>query len=536
MLSDNAWRISQRTISGLMLSSTLVLMSACGTPTTESSASSTPTSTSSRSSTPTTTSSRSSTGSTSSSSTNTGAYPDDNVSGQYRVNPQGQITDGGQVFDVHCGAWFGLEGQHEPVDAETNASGAPLELYIGNMWWVDSGRSIEQTMDEIKELGINMIRLPIAPQTLDANDPQGTGFVYTNGAKNSSGVLKNTEAEYPYDNARKALEEFIKLADQKDLKVLVDIHSCSNYVGWRAGKLNANPPYVDRDREDYDFTREDYSCGGGAANDSPYNETLWLEDLREIASLPGKLNVDNIIGIDIFNEPWDYTWDQWATLSEKAFKAIDAVNKDLLIFVEGIGSGLYDETKIPHGEEDLNPNWGENFWGFTERPLQIPRNRVVMSPHTYGPSVFVQKQHVDGAACAGMEGDEAGDNNCAIKIDSSRVEAGWEEHFGFLRDMNYAIVIGEFGGNMDWPDRTRADEKERWSHITTAVDEDWQNALVDYMIKEKIEGCYWSINPESGDTGGIYEHIYHPENAEDAWGQWGDFDTRKTSLLQRLWR
>ena len=88
---------------------------------------------------------------------------------------------------MQCGAWFGLEGQHEPKDAENNPNGAPLEMYVGNMWWADTGRTIQQTMSEIKDLGINVIRLPIAPQTLDPNDPQGIGDV------RSGGVLKNHE-------------------------------------------------------------------------------------------------------------------------------------------------------------------------------------------------------------------------------------------------------------------------------------------------------------------------------------------------------
>jgi endoglucanase len=437
---------------------------------------------------------------------------------------------------VRCGNWFGLEGQHEPKDADSNADGAPLELYIGNMWWVDSGRDIAQTMDEIKQLGINMIRLPVTPQTLEPNNEQGMTRVWNGSSKNPNGRLKNTQSAYPYDNARQAMEEFIKLANTKGLKVLIDIHSCSNYVGWRAGRLDANPPWVDATREGYDYTREKYSCGGGGQIDHPYNESRWLANLRDIAGLPAKLNVNNIIGIDIFNEPWDYTWDQWATLSEKAYEAIDSVNKDLLVFVEGIGSALNDGTKVPHGDLKLNPNWGENFYGFNDRPLQIPRNRVVISPHTYGPSVFVQGHFMDGT-CADLEGDEAGKEKCQINIqgNTSKMRASWDEHFGFLRSMNYAVVIGEFGGNMDWPNGTREAEKEMWGHITSPVDEQWQNAFVDYMKDKGIEACYWSINPESGDTGGIYTHEYDPVSAKDMWGRWGPMDTRKTNLLKRLW-
>jgi endoglucanase len=88
---------------------------------------------------------------------------------------------------------------------------------------------------------------------------------------------------------------------------------------------------------------------------------------------------------------------------------------------------------------------------------------------------------------------------------------------------------------MDWPNGTREAEKEMWGHITSPVDEQWQNAFVDYMKDKGIEACYWSINPESGDTGGIYTHEYDPVSAKDMWGRWGPMDTRKTNLLKRLW-
>jgi endoglucanase len=433
-----------------------------------------------------------------------------------------------------------LEGQHEPKDAESNPNGAPLELYIGNMWWDDnSTRTIQQTMTEIKQLGINMIRLPVTPQTLEAMNEQGMTRVWNGSEKNPNGRLKNKANAYPYDTARKALEGFLDEANKAGLKVLVDIHSCSNYLGWRAGRLDAKPPYVDATRVGYDFMREEYSCAQSGNPSSvttvqAYGEAKWLENLRDIAGLAK--TYPNIIGIDIFNEPWDYTWDEWATLAEKAYAAIDAVNKDVLVFVEGVGSALQDGTDVDHGDEFLNPNWGENFYGFTKRPLQIPRNRVVLSPHTYGPAVYVQQHFMDGA-CSELHGDEAGEAKCQINISGnvSKMRAGWDEHFGFLREQNYAMVIGEFGGNMDWPKKTRAAENEMWGHITTNVDEQWQNAFVDYMKEKKIEACYWSINPESADTYGIYKHKYDPVSAEAEWGKWEGFDTRKTDMLKRFW-
>lgn len=467
----------------------------------------------------------------SSSSSSSSSTPD--AGGVFRVDETGQITQNGDAFPVQCSAWFGLEGQHEPADAENNADGAPMELYVGNMWWVDSGRTIQQTMDEITAQGINTIRLPIAPQTLDPNDPQGIGDI------REGGVLKNHES-VRQENARQALEDFIVQADDNGINVIIDIHSCSNYVGWRAGRLDATPPYADAERENYEFKREGYSCG---PVDDPnvqvdlYNEELWLEDLREIAGLSEQLGVDNIMAIDIFNEPWDYTWAEWKRLSENAYQAIAEVNDDVLIMVEGIATSTSAGDEVPHGDEDSNPNWGENFFPFADAPLDIPKERLILSPHTYGPSVFVQRQFMDPAQpeCEGLEDIEAAEAGCNIVIDPQRLEAGWDEHFGYLRDQGYAMIIGEFGGHRNWPADAPPRHREAWSHVEPGIDMQWQNTLVDYMIEKDIQGCYWSTNPESEDTGGLYEHAYDPVSNESGWGQWEGFEQEKWDMLRRLW-
>lgn len=444
------------------------------------------------------------------------------------------------MFPVRCGNWFGLEGQHEPKNAANNPDGAPMELYVGNMWWANTGRTIQQTMTEIRAQGINVIRLPIAPQTLDANNPQGRGDIQ------AGGVLKN-HSSVRQTNARQAMEDFIKLADQNNIEVLIDIHSCSNYVGWRAGRLDARPPYVDATRENYDFTREGYSCApvaGSGVIVHDYNETRWLANLRDIAGLPAQLGVDNIIGIDIFNEPWDYTWAEWKRLSENAYTAINTVNPDLLIFIEGISATANNQdgtpetiTEVPHGSEDYNPNWGENLFEAGASPLNIPQDRLVYSPHTYGPSVFVQKHFMDPSqpACEGLEGDAAGNADCNIVIDETKLRAGWDEHFGYLRQQGFAMVVGEFGGNMDWPQKGSTSDRTKWNHITTNVDQQWQQAFVRYMKEKNIQACYWSINPESGDTHGWYGHAYDSVSNESGWGTWLSFDARKTNLLKDLW-
>ncbi|MDA7747370.1 glycoside hydrolase family 5 protein, partial [Psychromonas sp.] len=451
----------------------------------------------------------------------------------------GNVVKAGEVLPLNCVSWFGLEGQFEPKDAANNPGGAPMELYLGNMWWANSGagtgRTIEQTMQEIVAQGVNLIRVPIAPQTLDATNEQGIGDVQ------AGGVLKNHE-DVRQLNSRQALTDFIIAADKYDLNVIIDIHSCSNYLGWRAGDLEASPPFVDADRQDYNYTREDYSCSfegiGEGVTVQEYNEQLWKENLAEIAGLSKELGVDNILGVDIFNEPWNYTWAEWKTLAESAYETISAVNDDMLIVVEGVGSSLKDGTLVEHGSADYTPNWGENLYGFADAPLNIPKNRLILSPHTYGPSVFVQNHFLDKTQteCADLEGDAAGAAKCDIIIDATSLAKGWDEHFGYLREQGYAVLIGEFGGMMDWPLGADTYYQELWSHASTTVDKEWQTALVNYMDEKSIQGCYWSLNPESADTGGIYEHAHDAESNPAGWGEWKEMDPEKLSLLEKLWK
>jgi aryl-phospho-beta-D-glucosidase BglC (GH1 family) len=457
----------------------------------------------------------------------------------FRVDAQGNITKDGVIFPVRGGSWFGLQGRYEPASDPDNPRGAPMEQYIGNVFWAPSGRTIQQDLNEMKALGINVIRLPLSHQTLDPNDPQGTDF------------LKN-DPSVQIANSRLALETIVKAADEVGIYILFDIHSCSNYVDWRKGRLDARPPYVDATRDNYDFKREDSSC---AATNNPasvtriqaYNETIWLQDLTTLASMGTELGVTNIIGIDIFNEPWDYTWQEWKTLSEHAYTAINAVNPNILIFVQGISASAGNQdgtpntiTQVPNGSSGIDPNWGENLFEAGANPPAIPKNRLVYSPHAYGPSVFVGRQFADPAQpeCAALEGDDFGDAECNIVINPTLLRQGWEEHFGYLKDLGYAVVIGEFGGNMEWPHGTASlRDQNRFGYLPNdTTDEQWQNAFVDYLISKGItDTIYWSINPESGDTGGIYTTPYRAGTNESGWGTWGPLDTKKVALLQRLW-
>src|SRR5512139_3132552 len=93
----------------------------------------------------------------------------------FRVDSKGNITANGVAFRVKGGSWFGLQGRHEPSNDATNPSGAPMEQYMGNVFWNSTNRTYDQDIAEFKAMGINVIRLPLVTQTLKNNppDPQG---------------------------------------------------------------------------------------------------------------------------------------------------------------------------------------------------------------------------------------------------------------------------------------------------------------------------------------------------------------------------
>ncbi|MDP8215249.1 MAG: cellulase family glycosylhydrolase [Candidatus Euphemobacter frigidus] len=136
----------------------------------------------------------------------------------------------------------------------------------------------------------------------------------------------------------------------------------------------------------------------------------------------------------------------------------------LLIFVEGVESNPVCSGGSAHW-------WGGNLEPQACYPLDIPADKLVLSPHVYGPDVYPQEYFNDP---------DFPENMGAI----------WEAHFGFLVNESYAVVPGEFGG--------------KYGHGGNPRDPILQDSLVDYFLEKDIPGFfYWCWNPNSGDTGGI---------------------------------
>ncbi len=99
-------------------------------------------------------------------------------------------------------------------------------------------------------------------------------------------------------------------------------------------------------------------------------------------------------------------------------------------------------------------------------------NRVVYSPHEYGPGVFAQPWFSDP-------------NMSAILADR------WQKGLGYIKDEGIApILIGEFGAK---------------NVRTDTVEGHWINQFTTYLEHRGISWTYWSWNPNSGDTGGILQ-------------------------------
>jgi endoglucanase len=444
----------------------------------------------------------------------------------------------GTEFQVRGGNWFGLEGQDDV------ARPGAMELFIGAVSWAPASdrRTLADTMREIQSSGLafNTIRLPIAPQTLVAGHPDGDY------SRMSPKIRNNDPTAYPYANSYEALEDFIKQAAANNLYIILGVHSCSNHVGWRKGRLDDSPPWVDSDRPNYPHSQDNYTCASG---EDAYDTDKWLANVHAMAALPKKLGVHNIIGIDCFNEPWKYKWNEWADLAKQCYDAIAAEDDDLIAVVEGVSASheLPDRSLEPEpfGDPALTPNWGENLYGQQSYAVQIPKDRVCFSPHTYGPSVFVQKHMVDQSnpACVGLEDDAAAAAGCGLVTTRNNATAvaqmrkGWDEHFGYLHDQHYCVIIGEFGGTKNWPSNELEPEAaQRWAHLPRDVryDWEWQNIFVDYLkSKGMTDFFYWAINPESGDTGGLYNHAYTDAN-RSGWGTWRGLDTEKVEMLSGL--
>lgn len=305
-------------------------------------------------------------------------------------------------------------------------------------------RNWKDMLTQIQSSGFNALRVPLCPAAF-----RGDGKPNFNATLNPDLVGLTS---------RQWLDVFLKEVDRRGIYILLDHH------------------------------RPDCQAISELWYTPTYSEAQWLTDLEYLAQHYSGLT--NLIGIDIKNEPhgaasWGTgnTATDWNLAAERAAARILAVNPRVLIFVEGIERNSNCSSSGGHF-------WGENLEPLACKPLNIPRDKLVLSPHVYGPDVYNM-------------------NYFSASNFPANMPAIWDSHFGKYAS-TYPLVLGEFGG--------------KYGHGGDPKDKIWQDALVTYMKQRGMKSSfYWTWNPNSGDTGGILQ---------DDWKTvWPD----KLALLKRLW-
>ncbi len=213
-----------------------------------------------------------------------------------------------------------------------------------------------------------------------------------------------------------------------------------------------------------------------------YTLADWKTDLTTLATLASAH--PHVVGIDLCNEPHALTWAEWKSSAEQGAEAVLRANPRLLIIVEGVAGRSNFGAHYPF--------WGENLTDAATSQPAIPPSRLVFSPHVYGPGIADQSYF----AAAGFP---------------ANMPAIWTTHFGHLVP-RFAFAVGEFGGFYD--------DAKKPGEVA------WNEAFVAYLATldrgQPTSFYYWAVNPNSGDTGGLYED------------DWSTIVMRRVALLSPL--
>lgn len=307
---------------------------------------------------------------------------------------------------------------------------------------------LESSVKAIADHGFNLIRVPISAQLIN----QWAAGEYPRANYNQA---YNTTLNDM--NSLEIFDYFLVLAEKNGMKVMPDIHSAET----DASGHNVNLWYTSK------VSVEEF-----------YSALEWLADRYK--------DNDTIIAIDLKNEPhgkpfegsgaaiWNDSTaaNNWKYVAEQAAKRILAKNPNVLIMVEGTEiyskkNGDYSSTN----EKDYYFNWwGGNLRGVKDYPVNLGKyqDKLVYSPHDYGPTVFEQPWFKGNYTYDSLM------NDC------------WRDNWLYIHTDNTApLLIGEWGGFMREPNLT------------------WMTYMRQLIKNYHLNHTFWCFNANSGDTGGL---------------------------------
>ena len=348
-------------------------------------------------------------------------------------------TDGNKILDKNgkqvwlTGVnWFGYNTGTNTFDGLWNSRLAP-------------------SVKAIADHGFNLIRVPMSAELIN----QWAAGEYPRANYNNA-----YNEELNSMNSLEIFEYFLKLAEDNGIKVMPDIHSANT----DASGHNINLWYTDR------VSEEDY-----------YSALEWLADRYK--------NNDTIIAYDLKNEPHGKPFEgdnaaiwngsaaknNWKHTAETAAAKILAKNPNVLIMVEG--TEIYPKDINKNGDfkstddDDYFFNWwGGNLRGVRDYPVDLGKhqNKLVYSPHDYGPTVYQQPW---------FKGTYTFD---------SLMKDCWRDNWFYIHETGTApLLIGEWGGFMREPNLT------------------WMTYIRKLISDNHLNHTFWCFNANSGDTGGL---------------------------------
>lgn len=307
------------------------------------------------------------------------------------------------------------------------------------------------SVQAIADHGFNIIRVPMSAQLIN----QWAGGEYPEANYNQA-YNKDLNSM----NSLEIFDYFLKLAEGNGIKVMPDIHSAET----DASGHTKNLWYTDK------VSVKDY-----------YKALEWMAARYK--------DNDTIIAYDLKNEPhgkpdeggnaaiWNDSKaaNNWKYVAQTAALKVLKQNPNVLVLVEG--TEIYPKNTKKNGDytsknaKDYYFNWwGGNLRGVKDYPVDLGKyqDKLVYSPHDYGPTVYEQDW---------FKG--------SYNYDSLMKDC-WRDNWFYIHEDKLApLLIGEWGGFMKEPNLK------------------WMTELRKLIKKHHINHTFWCFNANSGDTGGL---------------------------------
>ena len=204
-----------------------------------------------------------------------------------------------------------------------------------------------------------------------------------------------------------------------------------------------------------------------------YSEERWINDWIFMADRYKDFSA--VVAMDLNNEPHGSSWGNsnpatdWNKAAERCGNAVLNVNPNVVIIVEGVGEF-----------EGNSYWWGGQLMGARQYPVQLSNpSKLMYSAHEYGPEVSDQDWF----------------NTSDFPQNMPEI---WEANYDYLyQEGTSPLFVGEFG----------IKNQDAFGGIAFT----WFTEFTKFM-GNRYSWTFWSMNPNSGDTGGILQDDWSSVN------------------------